>query len=131
MKLLLDTCAFLWFINGDNNLPSSLRSLITEPGHEVYLSAISIWEVVLKTMVGRLILPEPAGPYLIRQRQRHGIEDLPLDEASVVHLARLPQKHRDPFDRMLICQAMEHSLILATPDSAITSYPIKTLWQEG
>jgi PIN domain nuclease of toxin-antitoxin system len=71
-----------------------------------------------------LSLPTSPEQYLIAQRQRHKILSLPLDEDSVQHLAKLPNLHRDPFDRMLICQAIEHNLILLTVDEAIRRYPV-------
>jgi PIN domain nuclease of toxin-antitoxin system len=72
-------------------------------------------------------LPQPPDSYLPTQRQRHQIASLPLDEASVAQLAHLPQIHRDPFDRMLICQALEHGLTIVTVDDAICEYPVPVL----
>lgn len=69
----------------------------------------------------------PPAEYLPGQRKRHHISSLPLDEGSVVHLSNLPDFHRDPFDRMLICQAIQHRLILVTADSIVRSYPVKTM----
>ena len=82
------------------------------------------WEVVVKVHLGRLQLPEPAWPYIARQRDWHGIDSLALQEAAVAYLAKLPPVHRDPFDRMLICQALEHDLLLVTDDQAVCRYPI-------
>ena len=65
---------------------------------------------------------------MTRQRARHGIDSLTLDEPALAHLAKLPEVHRDPFDRMLICQAIEHDLLLVTDDEAVRRYPIKTAW---
>lgn len=128
MSLLLDTAVFLWFISGDARLPAGLRVSLQEGTRAVYLSAISLWEIIVKAQLGKLKLPEPAAHYIPKQRERHRIEALPLDEASVTHLSKLPSQHRDPFDRMLICQALEHGLAIVTPDEAIRAYPIKTLW---
>jgi PIN domain nuclease of toxin-antitoxin system len=127
VKFLLDTCIFLWFISGDKRLSNILRKKICNPGNEVFLSTVSIWECVVKHQLGKLPLPEPPASYLPEQRKRHHISSLPLDEVSVVRLANLPEIHRDPFDRMLICQAIEHRLTLITVDDFIRSYPIKTV----
>lgn len=127
MKLLLDTCIFLWLISGDNRLKDSVRDKICDPGNEVFLSTVSIWESIVKHQIGRLPLPEPPAEYLPTQRKRHNISALPLDEGSVVRLSELPSMHRDPFDRMLICQAIEHNLTLITVDDAIRSYPVNIM----
>jgi PIN domain nuclease of toxin-antitoxin system len=78
--------------------------------------------------MGRLPLPEPPERFVPRERERHVIESLALDEESTLRLPRLPELHRDPFDRMLVCQAITHGLVLATPDPAIARYPVRTLW---
>lgn len=127
MKFLLDTCIFLWFISGDKRLSKSLREKICNPENEVFLSTVSIWESVVKHQLGKLPLPELPAIYLPTQRKKHHISSLPLDEGSVVRLSNLPDIHRDPFDRMLICQAIEHHLTLITVDDFIRSYPIKTI----
>jgi len=127
MRLLLDTCIFLWLISGDRKLTDSLRENICDPENEIFLSSVSIWESIVKYQLGKLPLPKPPGEYLPAQRKRHHISSLPLDEDSVVHLSNLPPVHRDPFDRMLICQAIEHGLTLVTADDIIRSYPVKTM----
>jgi len=127
MELLLDTHVFLWFISGDKRLSGAMRDSIRNSNNEVYLSAVSLWEAVIKYQLGRLPLPQPPDSYLPTQRQRHQIASLPLDEASVSQLAHLPPIHRDPFDRMLICQALEHSLTIVTVDDAICEYPVPVL----
>ncbi len=110
MKLLLDTHIFLWFISADERLPNDIQQGIRNPNNEVYLSVVSSWEVIIKHQLGKLPLPKPPERYLPLQRQRHQIANLSLDEASVSQLAKLPLIHRDPFDRMLICQALEHNI---------------------
>jgi len=128
VKLLLDTTVFLWFISDDRRLPAPVRSAITTPSSDVSLSVVSLWEIQIKHALGRLPLPDAPGAYIPRQRERHQIEALPLVEAAVGHLAKLPGHHRDPFDRMLICQAIEHDLRLVSPDPAIHAYPVRLFW---
>ncbi len=127
MKLLLDTQIFLWFISGDNHLPNNFRAAIQGPGNEVYLSVVSLWEIIVKYQLGKLPLPQTPESYIPLQRQRHSIASLPLDEASVTQLATLPLIHRDPFDRMMICQALEHQMIIVTVDHVFPSYPVTLL----
>lgn len=102
-----------------------MRQALREPSNEVYLSVLSVWEVIVKHQLGKLPLPAPPESYLPAQRERHRIASLPVDEASVANLARLPSIHRDPFDRMLICQAMQHDLVLATVDHAMMGYTVE------
>lgn len=127
MKLLLDTHIFLWFISGDKRLPEGIRDNICDPNNEVYLSVVSLWEAIVKYQLGKLPLPQPPNIYLPIQRQKHQIVSLSLDEASVSQLANLLKIHRDPFDRMLICQAMEHGLTIVTIDNAICNYSVPVL----
>ena len=122
MRFLLDTHVLLWFISGDSRLPTTWRDTIRQPEHEVYASVVSLWETIVKYRLGKLVLSEPPETYLPTQRERHRITNLPLDEASVRQLASLPPIHRDPFDRMLICQAIEHSLTIITVDEVFRGY---------
>lgn len=88
----------------------------------------SAWEIIVKNKLGKLPLPEPAHDFVHHWRVRHHIETLPLDEPSVLQLSRLPEYHKDPFDRILICQAIANSLTILTPDEHITRYPVRTEW---
>jgi PIN domain nuclease of toxin-antitoxin system len=108
MRILLDTHIFLGFISGDTRLSTDVRDAIRDPENEVYLSAVSVWEAIVKYQLGKLPLPEHPEIYLPKQRDLHQITSLALDESSVVQLAKLPPLHRDPFDRMLICQALQN-----------------------
>ena len=128
MKLLLDTCTFLWIITDAPDLSDRAASLFMDPAHDVFLSSVSVWELSVKYSLGRMPLPDTLERFLPVQREQHGIAALPLEEPAVLHLHKLPSLHRDPFDRMLICQAIEHDCVLLTPDSLITQYPVRTLW---
>ncbi len=94
----------------------------------MFLSSVSVWEIIVKNGIGKLPLPLPAEEFIASQRIKHKIETLPLTEKAVFHLAKLPQHHKDPFDRMLICQAIEHDLTILTSDGLIVQYPVKTVW---
>jgi PIN domain nuclease of toxin-antitoxin system len=127
MKLLLDTHVFLWYISADPQLPVAFRDAIRDPANEVYLSVASVWEAVIKYALGKLPLPEAPAEYLPRQREAHRIATLPIEEAALAHLASLPPLHRDPFDRILIAQALQHGLTLVTVDDAVRDYPVPLL----
>lgn len=127
MRILLDTHIFLWFISGDTQLSPDVRDAIRDPDNEVYLSAISVWEAIVKYQLGKLPLPEHPETYLPKQRDLHQIASLDLNENSVLQLAKLPPLHRDPFDRMLICQALQNGLTVATVDTAVRAYPVSVM----
>lgn len=127
MKILLDTHIFLWFISGDTKLSTDVQDSIRDPNNEIYLSVISVWEATVKYQLGKLPLPEPPETYLPRQRDLHQIASLSLDESSVIQLSKLPLLHRDPFDRMLICQALQNGLTIATVDTAVRAYSVSVI----
>jgi len=102
--------------------------MCADPDNELYLSVVSAWEIVVKHSLGRLALPLPAVRYVPERRAANGIRSLELTEEAVWHAAKLPGLHQDPFDRMLICQAIEHGLTILTPDALIAQYPIRVAW---
>jgi PIN domain nuclease of toxin-antitoxin system len=128
MRLLLDTCTFLWIVGGDKALSRRARDAFEHPGNEVFLSAASAWEIAVKHRLGKLPLPAPPEEFVPAQRASHGIAALPVDEDAALQVAKLPDLHRDPFDRMLVAQAIVGGLVLATPDEPIRRYPVRTLW---
>jgi len=128
MKLLLDTCAFLWLILGAEALTDRAKDLFADPDNEVFLSVVSAWEIAVKHALGRLALPEEPRLYVPEQRERHGIQSLPLDEQSALQVSALPGIHGDPFDRMLISQALINGLTILSPDELIRKYPVRVLW---
>lgn len=89
---------------------------------------MSAWEITVKHATRRLELKVPPQDFVPRYRENHGIASMPLDEASLLHLARLPNHHRDPFDRMLVCQAISAGATILTPDPAIHRYPVNYAW---
>jgi PIN domain nuclease of toxin-antitoxin system len=127
MRLLLDTHVFLWYITASPGLPASFRAAIQDPANDVFLSVASVWEAVIKYGLGKLPMPAPPADYLPRQRALHRVASLPIEEGALAHLAGLPSLHRDPFDRMLVAQALQHDLTLLTVDDAVKAYPAKLL----
>jgi PIN domain nuclease of toxin-antitoxin system len=128
MKVLLDTCTFLWAIGAPTALSERARQLIIDPTNDVLLSSVSAWEIAVKHALGRLPLPTSPDRFVVGQREAHGFDALPLDELSALHVLRLPALHRDPFDRMLVCQAIVHGLVILTPDPLVEQYPARTIW---
>ena len=127
MRLLLDTHVFLWYITADPKLPESFRAATQDASNDVFLSSISVWEAVIKHGLGKLSLPALPSTYLPQQRTAHGIAALPVDEGAMAHLAELPPIHREPFDRLLIAQAMQHQLTLITVDRIFSAYSVHLL----
>ncbi|MBA7514569.1 hypothetical protein ES705_06601 [subsurface metagenome] len=128
MRLLLDTCTFLWLTEGDDRLSNKARSMIVESDNEVFLSPASVWEIVIKHGLGRLILKQPPDQYIVKQRHLHRIDSLVIDEQTVLHIGKLPSIHRDPFDRLLVAQAIIHECLILTPDPLIRRYPARVIW---
>lgn len=127
MNLLLDTHAFLWWIDG-KPLPASVSAAIRNPDNAVWLSAASVWEMAIKAGLGKLRLPGPAVEFVEAQRQRNRVGWLPIEPAALKCLETLPFHHRDPFDRLIIAQAIAHGYTLASRDGAFDPYPVQRLW---
>ena len=128
MRILLDTCTFLWIITDDSRLSGVARGHFTEPENEMFLSVVSGWEITIKYTLKRLSLPEPPDAYIPRQREEHRILLLALGEEAVLHTIHLPIHHRDPFDRMLVSQAIVHGMVILSPDKVLHQYPARVVW---
>lgn len=113
MNLVLDTHAFLWYVTGDGRLPYMARMAISDSTNNVYFSVVSAWEITVKYQIGKLSLPDDPCRYLPQLRRKHGISSLGIDEETVTFLSTLPSIHRDPFDRMLVCQALRFPSLAA------------------
>jgi PIN domain nuclease of toxin-antitoxin system len=128
LKFLLDTCTFLWIVTDDPSLSPKAKSLFVDPENDVYLSVASTWEIAVKYKLGKLPLPESPEKYIPQQRERHDIETLSLNEEATLYLPKLPDLHQDPFDRILICQAIVEGFCPLTPDERIRQYPVNSQW---
>lgn len=128
MRILLDTCTFLWLTIGKDELSPNAIDAFSDPQNEVYLSAVSAWEINVKYRLGKLPLPLPPDKFIPKERKRHLVASLELTEPDTLPLCKLPVPHKDPFDRMLVCQSIEHSLTILTPDPLISQYPVRCLW---
>ena len=128
MRILLDTHAFLWFITADPKLSANAERAIRDPENTPLLSIASVWEIAIKMNQGRLPIPLPLHQFISQQQQANRIEILPIELEHTYEIARLPLHHRDPFDRLLIAQAMVANLPLVSTDSAFDAYPVQRLW---
>jgi PIN domain nuclease of toxin-antitoxin system len=127
MKAILDTHAFLWALAGDERMSRLARETFARPV-SLSLSIASVWEILIKVQSGKLKLPRPAGPYVLRKLTENGIELLPISIDHLLALERLPMHHRDPFDRMVIAQGIEEGWPIITADRAFKRYPVRVIW---
>jgi PIN domain nuclease of toxin-antitoxin system len=128
MRLLLDTHAFLWFVLNDPRLSPNARTAIGDPGNDVFLSPASYWEVAIKVSLGKYSLPGLFQDFMERQITVNDFEVLPITVKHASVVAALPFHHRDPFDRLLIAQAMSEQIPVASADPAFDPYPVSRLW---
>jgi PIN domain nuclease of toxin-antitoxin system len=128
MNFLLDACSFLWVTLKPEKLSETFLKCFSNPNDTVFLSSVTVWEIGIKYSIDNLTLPVAPSLFIPEERENHHISRLELSEEDTFHLETLPMLHRDPFDRMLICQAIERSLTILTPDPLIRQYPIRTLW---
>jgi PIN domain nuclease of toxin-antitoxin system len=128
VRLLLDTCTFLWLAGGGTTLSAAAASAVRTASNDVLLSAVSVWEIAAKYRLGKLPLVESPDRMIPIERELRGIASLSFDEESALQSLKLPPLHRDPFDRMLISQAIAHGLAIVTPDPAIAQYPVRVIW---
>lgn len=124
MRLLLDTCTFLWLTQEPDRLSKSAHAAVDDETNELLLSHASIWELYLKQQAGKMKLPAKPDRWIREQLAEWMTADLPIDLASLSETLRLPDLHRDPFDRLLIAQAKVHELTLLTPDPWIQKYRV-------
>lgn len=128
MRLLLDTHTFLWFIGGDERLPRVARDMIADIANEVLFSVASLWEIAIKTSLGRLTLGRPFEELIPEQLILNRIEVLPIGLDDLGEVVKLPFHHRDPFDRLIIAQAVRKGLPIVGKDGEFSMYPVRLIW---
>lgn len=128
MKILLDTHCWLWWIAEPGRLKEGVRRQIADRKNEIYLSAVSSWEIAIKYSLGRLALPEPPVDFVPKRLARDAISPLPIQHIHALYVSRLPHHHKDPFDRLIICQAMIERIPILTVDPQFEPYDVKILW---
>jgi len=127
MKALLDTHTFLWAISGDERLSRRAAEVFAGPS-DLWLSVVSIWEILIKVQIGKMPLPIPTGPYIVKKLVENRIETLPVSRDHVLKVETLPMHHNDPFDRMLIAQSLEEHIPVVTADRVFARYPVEVIW---
>jgi PIN domain nuclease of toxin-antitoxin system len=127
VKILVDTHIFLWAITDDPRLSSAHRVLYLDPANDLYLSVASIWEMLIKTGLGKLPLPAPAADYIVKQMEKNRLHSLTIRISHLTALEALPPLHRDPFDRMLIAQALAERIPILSADSELRKYNVEIL----
>ncbi len=128
MTLLLDTHTFLWFCQDDPSLSPTAKALIEDPTNRKCLSIVSCWEVAIKAGLKKIMIGEPSGTYFPAALARTGMELLSISLEHATAVEGLPPHHKDPFDRLLIAQAIVESIPIIGGDAAFDSYPIRRLW---
>lgn len=129
MKLLLDTHTFLWFIGGSEQLSPHARTLIEDDGNACYLSVASLWEMAIKVSIGKLTVPLPFTRLVRRHVAGNNIDVLPIEPEHLDEQREMPFHHRDPFDRLIIAQAITEEMPVVGRDHAFEAYPIRLLWK--
>jgi len=128
MAFLLDSHAFLWFVAGDKQLPTSVKDKIENLNQSCFLSAASLWEITIKHQLGKLEL-EISLPELFDFADRNQIEIIPITYDHLIALSKLPNHHSDPFDRLIISQAIAEDLVIITRDKLFKKYKVKQQWE--
>jgi PIN domain nuclease of toxin-antitoxin system len=128
LKLLLDTCTFIWLCADPAHLSDPARKALSEAGAELLLSDVSVLEVCLKWQTGKLQLPAPPRSWLEEQVRIWRAARTPIARSAIYRSTELPDLHRDPFDRLLVATAIEESATVVTPDEWIRRYPVSCLW---
>lgn len=128
MKILLDTAAFYCLTIEKDRLSQKVQALCRNADTQLFLSSLSVAEMMIKHSSGKFPLPKDPSEFIPEERILHHILPLELDEQSALLLSTLPLIHKDPFDRLLICQAIVHEMTILTPDTHMQQYPVSVLW---
>lgn len=128
MTCLLDTCTFLWLTDRTSQLSETAREALEDAANVLVLSQVSVLEIQIKFSKGKLPLTSQPEDFIAESRERHGIGTLDLSDAHIWTTGKLPPLHHDPFDRLLIAQAIHEGMVLITPDRQIHPYPVRVIW---
>ncbi|WP_309743291.1 MULTISPECIES: type II toxin-antitoxin system VapC family toxin [unclassified Chamaesiphon] len=127
MRQLLDTHTFLWFVMGNPRITAKLRAQIED--NENLVSTVSIWEIAIKYGIGKLNLEIPFDDFIDRQIIPNGLQILDIKLEHLKLVSALPLHHRDPFDRLLIAQAITEDILLISADRVFSLYPVRSMWE--
>jgi PIN domain nuclease of toxin-antitoxin system len=128
VRLLLDTHTFLWFVLDDPQLSTTARALVVDPTNDIEVSPATYWEIAIKISLGKYELPEPYDVFIEREIATNDFRILPIEPKHTAVLTTLPFHHRDPFDRLLIAQAIVEAIPILSIDAAFDAHPVTRLW---
>jgi PIN domain nuclease of toxin-antitoxin system len=128
VNLLLDSNVFIFIVQQPDRLSARARAAIVDPGNTRYLSLVTPWELQIKSSLQKFDLGKPLREIVQREVDTATVKLLPITLEHIDALSRLPDHHRDPFDRLLIAQAVHENLTIVTSDATIARYPVPTLW---
>lgn len=128
MRYLLDTAVFIASLNAPEKLNDNARRILVNGNEEIYLSAVSAWEIVIKWSLSKLRLPNPPVQYVPSRMTMLGLRPLHITHPHALAVAGLAPHHQDPFDRLLIAQAQSENMVLMTTDHLFSKYQVQTLW---
>ena len=128
MKLLLDTHVLIWWTSDANKLSSKVYELLMDSNHTLLLSFVSVWEIQIKSQLGKLKLDLPVSNLITNQQNVNKLVMLPIELNHIYSLENLPSYHRDPFDRLLISQAIVGKIPILSVDKVFDQYPVERIW---
>ncbi|ELS04550.1 hypothetical protein Xen7305DRAFT_00042840 [Xenococcus sp. PCC 7305] len=128
MQVLLDTNAFLWWVTNDNKLSSAARNIISDSQNDIFFSIVSAWEIVIKSQIGKLPLPDSPEIYIPSRLNYYRFKTLSISLKDVLQIRNLKNHHNDPFDRLLIAQSQIRKLPIITADSKFHLYDVYIIW---
>jgi PIN domain nuclease of toxin-antitoxin system len=128
VKLLLDTHTFIWWDSAPAKLSAVALALCRDPANQLALSVASLWEIQIKRQLGKLDLRLPLAEIVAHQQETNGLTVLPIVQAHVLALEALSAHHRDPFDRLLVAQALVEGAVLVSADPVLKAYPVDLRW---
>lgn len=128
MRVLVDTHVFLWWVEGDRALPAKARAALADQENECLISMVSAWELAIKAGLGKLKLAVPVKRYVVENVAANGFRMLDIQIAHVGRVETLASHHGDPFDRLLIAQALEEDLFIVTADPVFRKYGVRRIW---
>ncbi len=129
MRVLLDTHAFIWLVTDDPKLSPTAKSIFLDSNNELLLSAVTAFEIAIKHSLGKLILREPPSTFLHNRILANALTPFPITIDHCLPLAELPFHHRDPFDRLLVAQALRENLPILSADDPLSAYGVERIWQ--
>ena len=128
MKFIADTHTFLWFVSDSPQLSPAAKKLFESPDSERFLSVASIWEIAIKTSLGKLVFDKPLEQFLPEQIALNYVRLLDISLSHALRVSNLPLHHRDPFDRMIVAQGLVENLPILSSDGALDAYGVKRIW---